>query len=365
MAGIMGWGRSKVEVGAHLPSPSSEPAVPPLENHPTLDLQPMLVGLFRAQASVLEFTIRDQGTKIEQAGTLMSEAVHGFADALKGLDTLARDQYQLAMELMRVLEVSLEGQDGVQSVEDFTTRIVGTLDLFVQAMLEIGQSSFQLVEEMDGIRARSASMAEALGELAEVAMRTHMLALNASIEAAHARQYGAGFAVVAGEVQKLAVRSGRISDQISRQVLETEAALNRTTAQVEIIASKDLNEIIRSKQLAETMVKALSQSELRAQNLVARMEELGRRVTAQVGRAIQALQFEDMVRQILQGVVASNQGLAEFAQSIHTLADDISQNRRPTGDLLAQATRDFEALDQKVHDMVQSTSMTSGDVELF
>lgn len=325
----------------------------------------LLAEFLKVQATVLDGAIREQGIKLQQAGKLMGQAVQDFAEALRQLDVLAKNQYQLALELLQVLEVRLEGEPGAQSVEAFTTSILGTLDVFVQAMLEIGQSSFQLVEEMDGIRSRSSSMVEALDELAEVAMRTQMLALNASIEAAHARQYGAGFAVVAGEVQKLADRSGRISDQISSQVRETEAALNRTTSQVEIIASKDLNEIIRSKQLAEGMVRAISQSELQAQHLVSQMEEVGRQVKTQVGRSIQALQFEDMVRQILEGVAAGNERLIQFAQRAQTLSEDIRHRRHPLNELITQATQDFEALGQRMHEMVQASSMASGDMELF
>jgi hypothetical protein len=84
-----------------------------------------------------------------------------------------------------------------------------------------------------------------------------------------------------------------------------------------------------------------------------------------VARSIQALQFEDMVRQILLSVVTSNERLTDFALKTRALSEDISQKRLPLEDLLAQATRDFEALDQKVHEMVQASSMTSGDVELF
>lgn len=148
-------------------------------------LQPVLSAFLQAQAGLLEEAVRNQGDKIEQAKVLMSEAVQAFGTALQELDVLARDQYQLAMGLHQVLEVHLEGEQEAKSVEDFTRRIVGTLDVFVQAMLEIGQSSFQLVEEMDGIKSRSASMVESLVELAEVAMRIQMLSLNASIEAAH------------------------------------------------------------------------------------------------------------------------------------------------------------------------------------
>jgi len=356
MARSIGWGKSNGGEETSSPTPPVTAGEP---------LEPLLAAFFEMQAKVLVVAIQDQAARLHQAGTLMAEAVGEFGGALQELDVLARDQYEAARELLGVLEVRLEGEVGAQSVEAFTTSILATLDQFVQAMLEISQSSFQLVEEMDGIRHRSAAMVEALTALAEVAARTQMLALNASIEAAHARQYGAGFAVVAGEVQKLADRSGRISDEISTQVRETEAALNRTSAQVEIIASKDLNEIIRSKQLAEGMVKAISQSELRAQQLVTRMEEVARQVTVQVSRSIRALQFEDMVRQILQSITSANDQLTQFALATQTLAQDVRIQRRPTAELLAQATRDFEGLGEKVRELVQASSMTTGDVELF
>ncbi|WLT30259.1 methyl-accepting chemotaxis protein [Geothrix sp. PMB-07] len=355
----MGFFRSKVAGAEAVDFP------PPSQGNPPETLNGPLAAFLRIQAGVLEEAVREQGLKLQQAEGLMGEAVRGFGEALQELDVLARDQYELAMELHRVLEVSLEGQTETQSVEAFATTIRGTLDLFVQAMMEIGKSSFQLVDEMEGIRGRSASMSGSLGELAEVATRTHMLALNASIEAAHARKYGAGFSVVAGEVQKLADRSGRISDQISAQVRETEEVLSRASAQASLIASNDFNEIIRSKQLAETMVTAISQSEIRAQALVARMEDIGKAVTAQVGRSIQALQFEDMVRQILQRVGVGSGQLAVLAAKLQALANEVDRGELPLVDLLTQAAVEFEAFGVNAHNSVQAASMDSGDVELF
>jgi methyl-accepting chemotaxis protein len=231
-------------------------------------------------------------------------------------------------------------------------------------MLETGQSSFQLVEETTGIRSRSSAMAEALVELAEVAMRIQMLALNASIEAAHARQFGAGFAIVAGEVQKLAVRSSRISDQISGLVRETESALERTAAQVELIASKDLNEVIRSKQMADAMVKALETSDRSAQELVRQMEQVNREVRDQLTIAHSALQFEDIVHQLLGSVAAGSEQLAQFALRGAALAGEVELGQRPMADLLAQATLDFVSFGQELDDPEPSSESLS-QIELF
>ena len=92
---------------------------------PTELLKASLSALLQAQASVVEGLVRDQGHKLQQAEALMAEAVSSFGAALKQLDVLAKDQYQLAMDLRRVLEVSLDDGAGSQSVEEFTRRILG------------------------------------------------------------------------------------------------------------------------------------------------------------------------------------------------------------------------------------------------
>jgi methyl-accepting chemotaxis protein len=53
----------------------------------------------------------------------------------------------------------------------------------------------------------------------EIAAQTRMLAVNASIEAARAGVHGAGFAVVAQEVQELAAQTAGSAEEIARVVV--------------------------------------------------------------------------------------------------------------------------------------------------
>ena len=84
----------------------------------------------------------------------------------------------------------------------------------------------ETAEVFEALRQQMVNISGLTEQLGNIAFNTRMLALNASIEAARAGQYGAGFSVVANEVQSLAAES----DSCSKQVTEVVEAMTKQVA---------------------------------------------------------------------------------------------------------------------------------------
>jgi methyl-accepting chemotaxis protein len=77
---------------------------------------------------------------------------------------------------------------------------------------------------IDDLTAAAARIGEAARLIGDIAEKTNLLALNASIEAARAGDAGKGFAVVAGEVKNLASQTSAAAREIGVQIAEVQGA---------------------------------------------------------------------------------------------------------------------------------------------
>lgn len=125
-----------------------------------------------------------------------------------------------------------EVNDGVQLVLDIKQRAQGMHQNTVQSKDSAGQIILDIRETLDSAVEESHSVEqinELTSEILSITSKTNLLALNASIEAARAREAGKGFAVVADEIRVLADNSRDTANNI--QVIS-----NQVTKAVERLA---------------------------------------------------------------------------------------------------------------------------------
>lgn len=133
----------------------------------------------------------------------------------------ANEAYRNNME-----EVSVALMDSVRQVSAIASDFANTAS-------ELAQSQETVVKTVNDLT-RDSEKIDELGEFVDdVASQTHLLGLNAAIEAARVGDHGNGFAVVANEVRKLAERAKGSSRDIKASVVQVIAQVNTINEQVQ------------------------------------------------------------------------------------------------------------------------------------
>ncbi|WP_267892448.1 methyl-accepting chemotaxis protein [Ketobacter alkanivorans] len=170
---------------------------------------------------------------------------------------------------------------------------------YVSLLIDVSEKSVQAVHHIGDMVSELDQMFSLLADIRTIAEQTNLLALNAAIEAARAGEAGRGFAVVADEVRKLSQDTNRLSDQIRNRGEVTKSTVTMVREIVGAIASLDLNDAINAKGHVDNMLQGLEETNQHISSTMDQLNSLNVDVNRHVSTAVQAMQFEDIITQII------------------------------------------------------------------
>ncbi|WNG30007.1 methyl-accepting chemotaxis protein [Cystobacter fuscus] len=181
--------------------------------------------------------------KLQEIPTRLQASASLLLSASTGLGSASNQQRQRLSEQAAVLQQAQLTSEEIRTTSELASHKAESVLSVAGHAEQLGQYGEQALERtlmglstigdfVDGIRGKVLRLQESATQIAHIAVtvkdladQSHLLALNASIEAARAGDQGAGFAVVASEIRKLADQTIRENALIRKSLLDIGTAI--------------------------------------------------------------------------------------------------------------------------------------------
>ncbi len=188
-------------------------------------------------------TVRDQGVKVSEASAVDREMTFGAISVLTGLAEGVGKLADLAESCDEMARRT------TSSITDALHEVLNTST----GMDDLRETIAETEKRIKRLGERSQEISSVVEIINNVAERTHILALNASMQAAAAGDAGRGFAVVADEVQRLAESSRQSTSEIAALVSNIQSETAETMAAMNKAISQVVNGTVAAKKSGEQM----------------------------------------------------------------------------------------------------------------
>ncbi|ROP34341.1 methyl-accepting chemotaxis protein [Couchioplanes caeruleus] len=178
------------------------------------------VGHIQSSSAQLEAAAAQQASGGQDQASAMNEITTTISELLITSRQIADSAQRVSTIAEETAEAARTGDATIDQTRASISAIRTQVDQIVQHMLALGEKSQQI-----------GGVVELVSELAE---QTNILAINATIEASGAGEWGRRFAVVAEEIRKLADRTAGSAKEIRALIEDVRGAVNTTVMATEI-----------------------------------------------------------------------------------------------------------------------------------
>jgi len=279
-------------------------------------------------ATVLHHVTRIAGV-VEHASERMKQQSDVVNEMAKEEDVIVvRLISNLETAMASIGEVAIFARDSSRAAAEATESTesaMQTVQATLSGMSLIRETISEMEKRIKRLGERSQEISQIVNLINTISERTHVLSLNAAMQAAMAGEAGRGFAVVAEEVQRLAENSRQATGQIANLVQNIQVETNDTIATV----NKTIDQVVKESELAH--------------NAGERMRET-HEATARLVRLVAT-------------IASSSAEQTRIAESLRSAADEITQFTAKTAEQLAAQNQSAASLVSASKKLMESVSV--------
>ena len=274
------------------------------------------IGIVADFFNAIVESLRDVVSKVKDTTGLVSTSVNTNNEAIRNLaqeSTLQTKQLDEALISVAQMTDSIQQvassaqQAATASNTAANTAKTGSVEIeqSVQSILQLRQTVEDTAKKVKRLGDSSQKISKVVVLIDQIALKTNMLALNASVEAARAGEEGRSFAVVAAEVGVLAAQSATATKEIARLV---ESIQQETSEVVQAIEASTV-QVVEGTSRVEDARKSFNQIVAVSQQLNQLFQEISLATTSQA-------QTSQSVRSLMANLSTQSQRSSETSRNV-------------------------------------------------
>jgi len=284
------------------------------------------------------------------------------ADMLSAVGRIIENLKRIASEITVMAgEMQTLASAGSQKEESFLSDLEKKLSSLGEAITSYGEINREWSASMERVTASARDMTVFIREIDKIGIQMRMIALNASIHAAHLGQEGAALGILAESISRLSNETSQKIDEISgslRAVMEEAGSFDpHQTTQPEGIVPADrtrqtgqagrIQQIGMSAQI-EGMISSLHQMDHTVSDLLARIDHDANALTLDIETTIQGITVHERISGEIRKVILDLESMVEKMRALSPAAAG-DADRKEMADMTGRYTMERE---REIHESI-------------
>jgi predicted nucleic acid-binding Zn-ribbon protein len=255
---------------------------------------------------LLEITIQltSNGTQVASSANQQLSHATSFNVSSTEIATAVKEISSTSQELLRAMEELSQEASRASTVAQNGTASLRGLGESIEAL---SKATHTISDSLVEIRNQASKINSVTLAVTKVADQTNLLSLNAAIEAERAGDAGAGFAVVAREIRRLADQSANSSQEIEQTVHEMHDAVTSGVAEVRALSVAVEQSVAVSDHIRQQFTEIISRVEAMTPRY--EMVHLGMQ-----NQSVGAQQISDAMWQLTESAGQTSEAVGELNQ---------------------------------------------------
>ncbi len=266
--------------------------------------------------------ISTSSTQIAAAGKELEATV---VEQLASTNEVSATSQQIAAtskELVRVME---QVTQMAQSTATSAGASHNDLNRMETVMRELSGATTSITSKLGVMNEKANNINSVVTTINKVADQTNLLSLNAAIEAEKAGEYGAGFAVVAREIRRLADQTAVATLEIAQMIKEMQSAVSTGVMEMDKFSKSVVDSVVDVSKISERVTLVIEQ----VQGLTPRFERVSQSIEEQSQGAQQISEAMGQLSQASQQTVDSlretNNAVYQLDEAANGLRKEIAK----------------------------------------